>query len=104
MLIVAFVGMMPEDSVYGVWPRSGEIDIMESRGNGYDYSAGGRDYYYGALHWGKETHKYIFHDPVCVQFLTLQQGLQARQMPTGGPQVPRLSSVATSHSNSIPSV
>lgn len=25
--------MMPEDSVYGEWPASGEIDIMESKGN-----------------------------------------------------------------------
>lgn len=27
------VWMMPKDSVYGAWPRSGEIDIFESRGN-----------------------------------------------------------------------
>jgi beta-glucanase (GH16 family) len=27
------IWMMPEDSVYGTWPQSGEIDIMESRGN-----------------------------------------------------------------------
>jgi len=45
--------MMPETSVYGVWPRSGEIDIMEARGNAYDYPAGGRDLYYGSLHWGE---------------------------------------------------
>jgi beta-glucanase (GH16 family) len=37
--------MMPEDSVYGDWPASGEIDLAESRGNdGDEYSAvGGRD-------------------------------------------------------------
>jgi len=37
--------MMPENSVYGIWPASGEIDIAESRGNnGDDYAAvGGRD-------------------------------------------------------------
>lgn len=46
-------GMMPEDSVYGPWPRSGEIDIMESRGNSRNYPEGGRNYYYGTLHWGK---------------------------------------------------
>ena len=46
---------MPQDSKYGVWPRSGEIDIMESRGNGYDYEAGGRDMYYGSLHWGPSS-------------------------------------------------
>ncbi|MGC8559064.1 MAG: glycoside hydrolase family 16 protein [Phycisphaerae bacterium] len=27
------IWMMPKKSVYGGWPRSGEIDIMESRGN-----------------------------------------------------------------------
>lgn len=25
--------MLPQKEVYGGWPRSGEIDIMESRGN-----------------------------------------------------------------------
>lgn len=53
-------GMMPEDSVYGEWPASGEIDIMESRGNSRGYREGGRNYYYGALHWGptSETDAY----------------------------------------------
>jgi beta-glucanase (GH16 family) len=45
------IWMMPEDSVYGEWPRSGEIDIMESRGNGRDYPEGGNNFYYGTLHW-----------------------------------------------------
>ena len=27
------IWMMPKDDKYGVWPRSGEIDLMESRGN-----------------------------------------------------------------------
>ncbi|KAI9898346.1 hypothetical protein N3K66_006706 [Trichothecium roseum] len=49
------IWMMPEDSVYGEWPRSGEIDIMESRGNGAGYEEGGRNYYYSTLHWGKPT-------------------------------------------------
>ncbi|KAJ9143842.1 Glycoside hydrolase family 16 protein [Pleurostoma richardsiae] len=49
------IWMMPEDSAYGVWPRSGEIDIMESRGNDFDYPSGGRDLYYGSLHWGPST-------------------------------------------------
>jgi hypothetical protein len=37
--------MMPEDSVYGEWPASGEIDLAEVRGNnGDEYAAvGGRD-------------------------------------------------------------
>ena len=31
--------MLPVDNSYGPWPLSGEIDIMESRGNGEDYKA-----------------------------------------------------------------
>lgn len=47
------IWMMPEESVYGDWPRSGEIDIAESRGNDAKYSEGGRNVYYGTTHWGK---------------------------------------------------
>lgn len=46
------IWMMPTDSVYGTWPKSGEMDIMESRGNTADYP-GGRDVYYSTLHWGE---------------------------------------------------
>jgi len=46
------IWMMPEESIYGVWPRSGEIDLMESRGNDPGYGAGGRDFFSSALHWG----------------------------------------------------
>ncbi|KAF2099299.1 glycosyl hydrolase [Rhizodiscina lignyota] len=49
------IWMMPEDNVYGVWPRSGEIDIAESRGNDVEYPAGGRDVYTTTLHWGPTT-------------------------------------------------
>ncbi|KAF3769509.1 family 16 glycoside hydrolase [Cryphonectria parasitica EP155] len=45
------IWMMPTDSVYGTWPKSGEMDIMEARGNGADYE-GGRNVYYSTLHWG----------------------------------------------------
>lgn len=37
------IWMMPEDSVYGVWPRSGEIDIAESRGNDAETYANGNN-------------------------------------------------------------
>jgi beta-glucanase (GH16 family) len=43
---------MPEESVYGVWPKSGEIDICESRGNNPATYSGGRDTVTSALHWG----------------------------------------------------
>lgn len=38
--------LMPRNRVYGSWPRSGEIDIMESRGNRYLWS--------GRVHVGTE--------------------------------------------------
>lgn len=31
--VYSAVWLMPTDSKYGEWPRSGEIDLMESRGN-----------------------------------------------------------------------
>ncbi|KAH7033407.1 glycosyl hydrolase [Microdochium trichocladiopsis] len=45
------IWMMPEKSVYGQWPASGEIDIMEAKGNDHDYPHG-RDYVDSTLHWG----------------------------------------------------
>ncbi|KAM0809234.1 hypothetical protein AB5N19_09577 [Seiridium cardinale] len=47
--------MMPENSTYGEWPRSGEIDIMESRGNDLSYKQGGRNEVSGTLHWGPDS-------------------------------------------------
>jgi len=44
--------MLPQDSVYGVWPKSGEVDIAESRGNSPETYNDGRDTVYSALHWG----------------------------------------------------
>jgi hypothetical protein len=41
--------MMPEDSVYGPWPASGEIDLAESKGNDGDNYDGGRDSVVSAL-------------------------------------------------------
>jgi beta-glucanase (GH16 family) len=48
------IWMMPKDSVYGAWPASGEIDIMESRGNNYTYSLGGNNFVSSSLHWGPD--------------------------------------------------
>lgn len=41
--------MMPEDSFYGEWPRSGQIDIAELRGNNRHYTRG-RDLVKSTLH------------------------------------------------------
>ncbi|KAI9312954.1 concanavalin A-like lectin/glucanase domain-containing protein [Dichotomocladium elegans] len=45
------IWMMPKHSAYGVWPASGEIDIMESRGN-RDYPYGNITTFGSTLHWG----------------------------------------------------
>ncbi|KAH6905306.1 concanavalin A-like lectin/glucanase domain-containing protein [Coprinopsis sp. MPI-PUGE-AT-0042] len=46
------IWMLPVDNVYGEWPKSGEIDIMEARGNGPDYAYQGTNYVRGSLNWG----------------------------------------------------
>lgn len=46
------IWMLPRNSTYGVWPQSGEIDIVESRGNNHSYAQGGNDIISSALHWG----------------------------------------------------
>ncbi|KAJ3109100.1 hypothetical protein HDU97_009218 [Phlyctochytrium planicorne] len=46
------VWLMPEDSVYGDWPRSGELDIIESRGNNAKYRVGGNDKMISNLQYG----------------------------------------------------
>lgn len=49
------IWMLPTDNVYGDWPASGEIDIVESRGNDMTYGPGGSNQVNSALHWGPET-------------------------------------------------
>ncbi|KAF9950108.1 hypothetical protein BGZ72_008168 [Mortierella alpina] len=46
------IWMLPAHYQYGNWPASGEIDIVESRGNGPEYEAGGNDQVASTLHWG----------------------------------------------------
>jgi len=49
------IWMMPVDDTYGPWPASGEVDIVESRGNNYTYSQGGNNIVSSTLHWGPDT-------------------------------------------------
>jgi len=49
------IWMLPVKSTYGPWPASGEIDIMESRGNNYSYSQGGNNIVSSTLHWGPDS-------------------------------------------------
>jgi len=44
--------MLPLNNTYGPWPLSGEIDIMEARGNDISYTQQGRNYVRGSLNWG----------------------------------------------------
>ena len=46
------IWMLPRYQYYGIWPSSGEIDIMESRGNDPSYPPGGHDTFTSVLHWG----------------------------------------------------
>jgi beta-glucanase (GH16 family) len=46
------IWMLPVVNTYGPWPASGEIDIMETRGNNHTYSPGGNDVASSVLHWG----------------------------------------------------
>ncbi|KAF2475917.1 concanavalin A-like lectin/glucanase [Lindgomyces ingoldianus] len=48
------IWMMPEENKYGEWPASGEIDIMEMRGNSWKYPLG-RDAMVSSLHWGPSS-------------------------------------------------
>ncbi|KAK7962885.1 beta-1- 3-glucan-binding protein [Apiospora aurea] len=48
------IWMMPVADTYGPWPASGEIDIMEARGNNYTYAQGGNNIASSALHWGPD--------------------------------------------------
>ncbi|TBU51249.1 concanavalin A-like lectin/glucanase domain-containing protein [Dichomitus squalens] len=46
------IWMLPKDNKYGAWPLSGEIDIMESRGNGISYPAQGSNFVRSMLDYG----------------------------------------------------
>ncbi|KAJ7058513.1 GH16 beta-1,3-glucan recognition protein [Mycena amicta] len=49
------IWMLPVGNVYGGWPLSGEIDIMEARGNGPSYPKQGINYVRSSLNWGPAT-------------------------------------------------
>jgi beta-glucanase (GH16 family) len=44
--------LLPTYNSYGEWPASGEIDIVESRGNDASYPDGGINQMGSTLHWG----------------------------------------------------
>lgn len=48
------IWMLPTDQDFGGWPASGEVDILESRGNDGSYPAGGNNAFGSTLHWGPD--------------------------------------------------
>jgi hypothetical protein len=68
------IWMMPEESVYGDWPKSGEIDIAESRGNDAKYPGGGRNVYYGTTHWGKFA---VMSSHICTILININRSYPA---------------------------
>jgi beta-glucanase (GH16 family) len=46
------IWLMPANAQYGQWPASGEIDLVESRGNARGAPGGGCDSFSSTLHWG----------------------------------------------------
>lgn len=54
------IWMLPAKEAFGGWPASGEIDIMESRGNDASCEAGGNNKFASTLHWGPawDSNKY----------------------------------------------
>lgn len=58
------IWMLPTESAYGDWPASGEIDIMESRGNAPSYAPGGCNTMSSTLHWGtRYPHPFLIPPP-----------------------------------------
>jgi beta-glucanase (GH16 family) len=51
------IWMLPSDLKFGEWPRSGEIDIVETKGNSPDCPSGGRDSFGSTLHYGNDWNK-----------------------------------------------
>lgn len=49
------IWMLPTEDHYGEWPRSGEIDIAESRGNNYTHPQGGNNIVSSTLHFGPNS-------------------------------------------------
>jgi len=46
------IWLLPRHNQYGKWPASGEIDVVESRGNAGSYCGGGNNQVGSTLHWG----------------------------------------------------
>lgn len=52
------IGLDPEDLIYGHFPASGGIDIVQSRGNPISFISGGRNKIDSIVHFGADGHPY----------------------------------------------
>ncbi|KAH8690186.1 putative gram-negative bacteria binding protein [Talaromyces proteolyticus] len=64
------IWMLPESDIYGAWPLSGEIDIMESKGNEGQTYNGGRNEVGGTLHWAPNAMLDAFWRTNGVRYMT----------------------------------
>ncbi|KAI0233727.1 hypothetical protein L0F63_002068, partial [Massospora cicadina] len=55
------IWMMPTHHAYGGWPNSGEIDIVEARGNADDCNGDGVNTVASTLHWGNHWSKSMYN-------------------------------------------
>lgn len=44
--------LYPRNETYGEWPKSGQIDLAQSRGNNFTYKQGGNNIIASTLHFG----------------------------------------------------
>lgn len=71
------IWMMPMGSSYGPWPASGEIDIVESRGNNHTYAGGGNNIISSSLHWGPDAEHdawYRSYERLSAEHTTFSEG------------------------------
>lgn len=68
-MILLAIWFMPTEHKYGVWPRSGEIDLLESRGNiqyGNDIQIGA-EHVESTLHFGPKWDQDMSHLTNCAK-------------------------------------
>lgn len=74
--------MLPENATYGAWPLSGEIDLVEARGNGPTYPRQGNNFVRATLNYGPVPGlvEQIFGWCVLIYFPLLQSNLTLSQV------------------------
>mmetsp|Transcript_3265 Transcript_3265/g.5063 ORF Transcript_3265/g.5063 Transcript_3265/m.5063 type:complete len:442 (-) Transcript_3265:78-1403(-) len=66
------ISLLPEQNAYGNWPASGEIDLVESRGNDLSYSPGGSNSITSEFIWGPQDKQFGWYSTK--EFFSLPEG------------------------------